>query len=423
MADRFVHPIDVAWLSTGGTGAQNYDEFADDAEIEAVLAAQPASALAVEMPHCTPEARAAGLGFGDALDAAAARLAALKADGRLVRHDDAVVAYRITGTRATAYGVFAMVDTAEIATGPGEPGRVVRNEDVFPAKVAERTALLRWLRHLLSPVLLVASAGGAELERTLADTIDGLGEPAVRDTDQHGQEHALWPLPAGERREQLLDLVSAGELVVADGNHRSLAAQQAGIPRFLAVITTPGSVHIRPYNRLVRRLPVPPADLLAGLRAVGCDVQQLDGPLAVPALPGTLAVYAAGTPYAVALPPRTGEVVDRLDHTAVDRLLFAQVLGLDPDDQAIVPVGGDYPAAWLAGQVDAGQAELAVLISPVTVADFLEVNLRRQKMPRKSTWFTPKARTGLVVAEVTVIDRRDGFEAHPPPGARDERGD
>jgi len=413
MADRFVHPIEVAWLSTGGTGAQNYDEFADDAEIEAVLAAQPASALAVEMPHCTPAARSAGLGFAAALDDAVARLAALKDQGRLVRHDDALVAYRITGEQATAYGLFAMVDTAEISGGAGAPGRVVRNEEVFPAKVAERTALLTRLGHLLSPVLLISSTAGPRLERLLAEAIDDLGEPAVRDTDQLGQEHALWPLPPGERREEILDVASAGELVVADGNHRSLAAQRAGIPRFLAVVTTPDSVHIRAYNRLVANLPVPVTELLDRLRAAGCAVLPWEGPLAVPALPGTVALYAGGRSYAVDLPPRGGDVVDRLDHTAVDRLIFGRALGLDPDDQRIVPVGGDYPADWLAGQVDAGRAELAVLISPVTVADFLEVNLRRQQMPRKSTWFTPKARTGLVVAEVAATDRRDGFEADP----------
>ena len=49
------HPIARAWLSTGGTGAQNYDEFADDAEITAIIAANPTSALAVEMPHRAPE--------------------------------------------------------------------------------------------------------------------------------------------------------------------------------------------------------------------------------------------------------------------------------------------------------------------------------------------------------------------------------
>jgi len=51
-------------------------------------------------------------------------------------------------------------------------------------------------------------------------------------------------------------------------------------------------------------------------------------------------------------------------------------------------------------QVDGGGADLAVLIAPISVDDFVEVNLARQKMPRKSTWFTPKARAGLVLAEV-----------------------
>ena len=75
-------------------------------------------------------------------------------------------------------------------------------------------------------------------------------------------------------------------------------------------------------------------------------------------------------------------------------------LGLDPGDKRITYVGGDYPPAWLAGEVDAGRAELAVLIAPVTVADFVAVNLARLKLPRKSTWFTPKARAGLVLADL-----------------------
>jgi uncharacterized protein (DUF1015 family) len=36
----------------------------------------------------------------------------------------------------------------------------------------------------------------------------------------------------------------------------------------------------------------------------------------------------------------------------------------------------------------------------VTTEDFVEVNRRRKKMPRKSTWFTPKLRAGLVVIEL-----------------------
>jgi len=93
-------------------------------------------------------------------------------------------------------------------------------------------------------------------------------------------------------------------------------------------------------------------------------------------------------------------VVENLDHALVERVLLREALGLDPGDKRITYVGGDYPAGWLAGEVDAARAELAILIAPVSVADFVAVNLARLKMPRKSTWFTPKARAGLVLAEL-----------------------
>ena len=64
-----VHPIARAWITTGGTGAQNYDEFADDAEITAIIAENPHSALAVEMPHRAPESL--GTSFAAALPAPA----------------------------------------------------------------------------------------------------------------------------------------------------------------------------------------------------------------------------------------------------------------------------------------------------------------------------------------------------------------
>ena len=84
----------------------------------------------------------------------------------------------------------------------------------------------------------------------------------------------------------------------------------------------------------------------------------------------------------------------------VERVLFSGLLGLDAGDKRITYVGGDYPASWLAEQVDAGKADLAILIAPVTVPDFIDVNLERQKMPRKSTWFMPKARAGLAIVEL-----------------------
>jgi uncharacterized protein (DUF1015 family) len=111
-------------------------------------------------------------------------------------------------------------------------------------------------------------------------------------------------------------------------------------------------------------------------------------------------LYAGGQSLAVTLPRSAATVVDNLDHALVERVLLRGTLGLDPGDKRISYVGGDYPAEWLRGEVDAGRAELAVLIAGVTVDDFVAVNLARQKLPRKSTWFTPKARAGLVLAQL-----------------------
>jgi uncharacterized protein (DUF1015 family) len=392
-----VHPISRAWITTGGTGAQNYDEFADDAEITAIIEANPHSALAVEMPHRAPES--VGKSFLDCLPEAADRLAEQKADGSYTPAEQVVVLYRISAPgEPAAYGLWAMVDTDQISTSADEPGLIIRNEDVFIAKVRERVALAEALQTLLSPVLLLQTGKGDELHAALAAATDAAGAPAATDVDQSGRTHAIWIVPAGPPQDALTALAGGGELVVADGNHRSLAAQTGGLPRFLAVVTTPASVAIQPYNRLIGELPV--GDLVAELTAAGARVEELPRPAAIPAK-GTIELYAGSRSYAVVLPSaRDAPAVENLDHALVERVLLRDALGLDAGDKRISYIGGDYPAEWLRGEVDAGRSELAVLIAPVTVDDFVAVNLERQKLPRKSTWFTPKARGGLVLAQL-----------------------
>ena len=391
------HPIARAWLSTGGTGAQNYDEFADDAEITEIIAANPRSALAIEMPHRAPDSL--GKSFTAALPDAVARLAEAKADGSYTPAERVVVLYRIDAPgEAPAYGLWCLVDTDQISTRVEEPGLVIRNEDVFIEKVRERVALADALGTLLSPILLLQTGRGDDLHAALAAAAESAGPPTATDTDQTGRTHAIWVIPPGEQQDRLTALAGGGELVVADGNHRSLAAQTGGLPRFLAVVTTPASVTIQPYNRLVSELPVD--DLTGRLRAAGAQVEELPRPARTPDK-GTIELYVDGRSFAVRLPAAPGvPAVENLDHALAERILLRDVLGLDPGDKRISYVGGDYPAEWLRGEVDAGRAELAVLIAPVSVDDFVAVNLARQKLPRKSTWFTPKARAGLVLADL-----------------------
>src|SRR4051812_9147415 len=397
-----VQAIGRAWVSTGGTGARNYDEFADDAEITAIIADNPASALAIEMPHRAPDSL--GQTFTTALTDAVARLRQQRHDGSYAPAEGVFGLYRIDEPGRpdeAAYGLFAMVDTDQISTSADEPGLVIRNEDVFIEKVRERVALAEATGHLLSPVLLLQTARGAELHAALAAAIDAAGPPAVTDVDHVGRTHGIWTVPGDSPLGvKLAELAGGGELVVADGNHRSLAAQTGGLPRFLAVITTPASVAIQPYHRLLTELPVPLPVLLDRLRACGAIVST--GEVGIPPQ-GTVVLYGAGTAHLVTLPATPDEsIVDAMDHAVVERVVLRDVLGLDPGDKRIVYVGGDYPPQWLVGEVDSGRAELAILIAPVRVDEFVAINLARQKMPRKSTWFTPKARGGLVLADLSA---------------------
>ena len=219
--------------------------------------------------------------------------------------------YRITAPRRAepAYGLWCMVDTDQISTSADEPGLVIRNEDVFIAKVRERVALAEAVGHLLSPVLLLQTGRGDELHAALAAAADAAGAPAATDT-RPGRAHPrdLAARPPGPAQDELVALAGGGELVVADGNHRSLAAQTGGLPRFLAVVTTPA---------LGRHPALQPAGQRADRsRRTSCSTRldrgrrdgraELPRPAAVPAPAARSQLYAAGRSYAVTLPPDAG---------------------------------------------------------------------------------------------------------------------
>jgi hypothetical protein len=393
------------WISRGATGAPNYGEFVADSEVTAAIEQRPDSLLAVEMPHCTPESVRLGRGFGESLPAAAAHLDRLRGDGVLQPVTDVVAPYRILTSEGPALGVFCMVDTGQISSSADEPGRVIRNEDVFIEKVRQRVALTEEIQTLASAVVLLHTNTQVSLHSYLSGLIDSLGTPDVADVDGHGNTHEVWLLEAGDERDRLLELAGAGELIVADGNHRSLAAQLGKLPRFLAAITTGESVKIRAYHRLVRDLGAASFDdLLEGLGRAGIGVA--DPPAgegwAAPMEPGTVVLRAPGRSARLTLPAaRDGRTsVDAMDHAVIERELFGRVLGLDAEDKRITYVSGGYPTSWLMAEVKSGRAAMVVLMAPVRIDDFIAVTNARQRLPRKSTWFTPKPRAGLVLAAV-----------------------
>ena len=395
----FLQPIATGFRATrGSVGGPNYDEFVDDQAIAAALARRPDSVVALDLPNHTVRALQDGLDFSASLRLAAEQLARLKDDGLYEPITDTLFGYQMTepdGHRVRA--LIGLVRAEEFSDSASQPGRILRNEDVNAAKVAERRQHIDALGHLLSTVLLIPARDQQAYDELLAAAFAGLpDEPLVTDTDDRGVLHQLW-LADGEQFRAYLD---DNSYLVADGNHRSRATQQSGSSWCLVTVASAAALRIEPYHRLLRAPELTVQQLCRRIAEAGVGLTPVEPP--DPAEDGANFLYTGdGGWYRLELPaPDGGGVVDALPHSIVEHRIFIDALGLGPAAKEISYVGGWASRDYLIEEVDAGRATAAFLLRPVTMAEFTAINAARQYMPRKSTWFMPKARAGLVIADI-----------------------
>jgi uncharacterized protein (DUF1015 family) len=384
-------PIAKGWVSTTGeTGAQNYDEFAEETEITHIVEANPTSMLGVEMPHRTPEMVGAGADRARSLAYGAERLGRLKEQGLLEEAHDFVVAYEIDAPTGRQLGIALMAPTAWIWDAERNPqGPIIRNEDVFADKVEYYADVIRALGHLPSAVMLAAPDADGRVRGAVEELVRSR-PPTVTSRDQKGNAHRIRVVSEPAERERLLAALEGKELLVADGNHRSRAAQHVGLDAFFAVVLSAETMHIDEYHRAFTELETSDAEFLERVRGAGFEVGET----------GTIELYSRSGRFGVTPQVERLSVPETLPHQLVEDRIIRGVLGWDPGDHRIVYVGGDYGRDYLEREVDAGRFQVALGIPAVTMDDFVAVNERRLKMPRKSTWFTPKLRAGLVVVEL-----------------------
>jgi len=291
-------------------------------------------------------------------------------------------------------GLIGLVRVDEFSDSASQPGRILRNEDVSVSKVAERQQHIDALGHLLSTVLLIPAREQQAYDELLASAFAELpDEPLLVDLDERGVRHRIWQLD-GERFRSYLD---GNVFLVADGNHRSRASQQSGSPWCLVTVASAGGLRIEPYHRLLRGLELAADELRERIAGAGIELSE------VPDATDDSAnyLYSDRCWYRLELPAPAGDrVVDALPHSVVEQRIFVDALGLGPAAKEISYVGGRASRAYLIEEVDSGRATAALLLRPVGMAEFTAINAARQYMPRKSTWFMPKARAGLVLAEI-----------------------
>ena len=411
-----IKPIPRALVPVNSDAAQrlsdrNYDEFQGDEEIWSRLQAAPDSILRVTMAHCAAPQVDALLqdGSPEALARSTANMEALTAGADTREVNDALWIYEIIsparpGVRQIGLG--CMASTAQIRTAETPEGTIIRNEGIREKKAAGRAQLIQATQSYIGVVNNAFEDGDgsttAALE-ALADT-----RPAdFTVVDEKGNTHRSWlETDAAVVADLTARMASIRCAYVADGNHRSAAAAHLGRGHFLTVFFPTDRMGLLPYNRLVSTLNVTTtgqanrteaflAALSADFEYVACDgVPRLDLQ--------EIGLYLDGRWTKLTARTHTYDptnAVEVIDADIVQRRIFDHLMDItDARDPRLTFVGGDRPAEYLAGRVDAGEFEFALLMAPVTMQQIVDVCEQDRFMPPKSTWFEPKIRIGLVIA-------------------------
>ena len=384
----WVRPIRRGWVVRDEVPGPDVDEFAEPDRVISALTGPSArrGLLAVQHPHRTPEALAANSSLADALPIARRTLAELlRTAYRPIA--DVVAPYIVDGPGGSAVGLLCLVDPA--AVDPDGRTRIQHSEEVYPDVIADRAAAIAGLGCATSSAMLIPERGGDTLTEAIRTSITG--PAAVSTVDAAGRRHRLWLVGPGPVRDSLLTAAGASPLLVADGNHRLAAAAAAGVDGLLAFLTAGPDVRIGAFHRVLTGTGLDADALVTAWRNAGLTVEV--APPGTNPRTGEVIVRCPTSTLRVPLPPpEPTEPRPRIDHAVVENLLLDKALSLDPAGPHVHPLPAGRPAP--------PDADAVLSLAPVPLGDVFDVHADGRRMPRKSTFFTPKPRSGLLLAEL-----------------------
>ena len=294
---------------------------------------------------------------------------------------------------------------------------VLPHEDVFPGPVRDRLALMTAADANLEPIFLLYGDGG---DAAAAVDDAAAGEPLTRFRADDGLTHRLWRVTDPAVHARVAADLRDKQALIADGHHR-YAAYRALQARHHAAGDGPGpwdsglallvdSTRYPPHLGAIHRvLPdLRPGEAVERARKVFRVTDFADQGDAFDALADASApaflLAGGGTlhlltdPDAEALnrsmPPGHSARRRRLDTAVLDHLLIRDVWNVPEGEDAVEVVHDDPSAAVARARRTDGTA---VLLNPLKVGDVLAVAAEGGRVPRKSTSFGPKPRTGLVL--------------------------
>ena len=305
--------------------------------------------------------------------------------------------YRLTGNGHVQLGVVGLVETAAYIDG-----RVKRHEKVRSSRAEHLSNHFERLGVQSSPIALGYRAD--PVVRATLDDILSRTEPILSFTSGDGLEQAVWVVSGANDCDALTAGLAPHDLYIMDGHHRAAAAgklaertNSASASQMLCVLFSDDRVNIDSFHRRVRvREGADFAVLRSALNAV-LDMQPCaEMATELPAEPGQVGICIEGEWFCGTLPePRSDSPLDAIDPVRLQQRVIGEVMGIDPEHAAgrmKYFVDSDNRVALAES---ARGSEVLFVLRPVTPAEVFAVADAGLDMPPKSTYVTPKPRSGV----------------------------
>ncbi len=305
-----------------------------------------------------------------------------------------------------------------------EKDLIKKHEFTRPVKEDDRVAHMDTLNAQVGPVFLTYKSK-AEIDKLIAKVT--ATKPEYEFDADDGTRHVFWvieDIAVSADLESAFDAVDC--LYVADGHHRSAAAQRVKNMRqksnsehdgsepynyFLAVLFPHDQMQILDYNRIIADIgQQSEAEFLEKLGEKYNITAVADRASAKPKAAKEFGLYMAKQWYYLE-PNRSllnsidpSDPVNSLDVSIMQATILTPLLGITDQrtDKRIDFVGGIRGLAELEKRVDSGEWQLALALYPTSIESLMAIADAGEVMPPKSTWFEPKLKSGLVVHSFDV---------------------
>lgn len=312
------------------------------------------------------------------------------------REQPAFFLYRLTSNDHVQLGVVGLVETEAYIDG-----RVKRHEKVRSARAEHLSNHFEKLGVQSSPIALGYRSDPAI--RARLDDILARTEPTLSFTSGDGLEQAVWVVTDVDDCAGLTEGFAPHDLYIMDGHHRAAAAARLAertesvvTGQMLCVLFADDRVNIDPFHR---RVLVGADTDFDELRASLDDVLNLEvNPTLATELPaaGHVGVCIQGEWFSGTLPePATDSPLDAIDPVRLQRQVIGPVLGIDPEHAAGRLKYFLDDADRVALAQSAVDVEVLFVLGPVTPVEVFDVADAGLDMPPKSTYVTPKPRSGV----------------------------